>query len=94
MTSSSSSSGHDSSFVGEERGNNLEVSVAGARLKVEIHAQFARASTGRALHGGHFRGVVQGVEQLVVRRIFLMTLSAVKNIVTPGDSFQGKSLIV
>jgi predicted CXXCH cytochrome family protein len=44
--------------------------------------------------GPNFRGVVQGVEQLVVRRIFLMTLKAVKNIVTPGDSFQGKSLIV
>jgi hypothetical protein len=64
-------------LVREKRPDHLEVSVAGAQLEVEIQVQFARASAGRAVFRSHFREIVEGVEQFVVRGIFLLTLSAV-----------------
>src|SRR5579862_531534 len=65
-------------LFGEKRRNYPEIPVAGSQLEVEIEMQLPRSAAGWTLFRRLFRELVEGVEEFVVRGIFLMTLSAVK----------------
>jgi hypothetical protein len=75
-------------LIGQVSGGHFEVSVAGAQLKVEAHVQLACALADRAIFRSRFREIVESFEQLVVRRKFLMTLSAVKILSGHENLFQ------
>jgi hypothetical protein len=63
-------------LFGQEGGNDLEVTIAGSKLKIEIDVQVAGASAGGTRFGSDAGEIVEGVEQFLVGRILLMTLIA------------------
>src|ERR1700757_4093340 len=57
----------------KQGGDHLEISVSGSQLKIEIHVHIAHASARRTGLRSPLGKVVQALEQLLVRRVFLMT---------------------
>jgi hypothetical protein len=62
----------------KQRGNDIEVPVSSAKLKIEIHVQIRSAPASRTRFRSALGKVVQTIEQFLVRGIFLVTLSAVE----------------
>ena len=67
-------------LLGQECRNHSVIAAPGAELKIETDVKVAGVTAGRARLGRCFGEVVERVEQLLVRRILLMTLNAVKEL--------------
>ena len=66
--------------LGQQGRGDFVIGITSAQLKVETNVKVASATTGGAFAWCGSGEVVQCVEQLLVRRIFLMTLNAVKRL--------------